>query len=215
MHAWIASPWEAAAVPSSSDNCASSLHLRGMRMMMDSDAEDKSDSSQSTLQSCLDRVMRAEEQAMALCRSLLLRTTAAAMSAHNHVSLASCRWHNYTSTRNSIGMSFIQQQQIAGNSKTKVLESFPSWFRACANDIYSKRYHQQHDGSGSSSMLSFEAAFNRTANTTMPALHYIQLPHILANRREECKLVHVSRAEICMCSLSMMRVRFEVGCSRA
>jgi hypothetical protein len=85
-------------------------------------------------------------------------------------------------------------------SKEDVLEALPPWFRACADDIYTKRHS-----------LSFEAAFSRSANTTMPALRNIQLPHMLAFKRSECKLVHVSRAEICMCSLKMLRIRFEVS----
>lgn len=86
-------------------------------------------------------------------------------------------------------------------SKTAVFEALPQWFRACADEMYKKR----HGGA------SFEAVFSRSANTTMPVLQKIPLPHILGPRRAECKLVHVSRTDICMCSLSMLRIRFEVS----
>ena len=95
----------------------------------------------------------------------------------------------------------------ANMSKARAFEAFPKWFRACADDIYKRR--SIHGSRGAS----FEAEFNRAANTTMPALQHISLPQIVSTRRAECTLVHVSRAEICMCSLSMMRIRFEVGLS--
>lgn len=96
--------------------------------------------------------------------------------------------------------SSLQIPHPTSSNKNAVFEALPAWFRVCVDDIYKKRH-------GSS----FQAAFDRTANTTMPALQHIHLPHILATKRAECKLVHVSRAEICMCSLSMLRIRFEVG----
>ena len=76
----------------------------------------------------------------------------------------------------------------------------PEWFRTCADNMYKKKH-------GSS----FEYAFKSKANTTMLALQRIKLPHIFTTRRSECKLVHVSNSEMCMCTLSMMRVRFEVS----
>ena len=89
------------------------------------------------------------------------------------------------------------------NTKEDVFRAMPEWFRTCADNLYKKKH-------GSS----FEHAFRSKANTTMLALQRIKLPHIFTigkNRRSECKLVHMSCSEMCMCTLSMMRVRFEVS----
>ena len=89
------------------------------------------------------------------------------------------------------------------NTKEDVFRAIPEWFRTCADNMYKKKH-------GSS----FEYAFKSKANTTMLALQRIKLPHIFTigtNRRSECKLAHVSSSDLCMCTLSMMRVRFEVS----
>ncbi len=204
MHTWNPFPWEDDISPQSSarDETAlaspslssSSSHLRGSKMLAGTAGVDES------VQACLSRMMCAEEQAVALCRGLLrgtitATTTTKTTSRQQHPFYFRGHHHN-SGTSTSF---FVQVKQ---NKKTDVLEALPKWFRACADDIYSRR----HGGS-----MSFATAFDRAANTTMPALQYINLPHVLANKRDECKLFHVSRAEICMCSASMLRVRFEVS----
>ena len=58
-----------------------------------------------------------------------------------------------------------------------------------------------------------KAAFH-TVNTSMPMLGSMSLSHTIGNgnfigKRSLCRLVHVSKSEICMCTHSMMDVPFK------
>lgn len=90
------------------------------------------------------------------------------------------------------------------HSKAQVMGAMPAWFRECVNNLYQKMHGVGH-----------EAAFH-TANTSMPVLGSISLPHIISNgRRALCSTVHVSKSEICMCTQKMMEVPFKVRYSTA
>ena len=109
----------------------------------------------------------------------------------------------YTHRTNDVAVPSSSWISSSQNTKDEVFRAMPEWFRTCADSMYKKKH-------GSS----FEHAFRSKANTTMLALQRIKLPHIFTigkNRQSECKLVHMSCSEMCMCTLSMMRVRFEVS----
>jgi hypothetical protein len=53
----------------------------------------------------------------------------------------------------------------------------------------------------------YERAF-RTANTN---IQYISRPSIVGAKDADCRLVHLSRTEICMCTLSLVQIPFKVG----
>lgn len=91
-----------------------------------------------------------------------------------------------------------KQPLLTSASREDIMQALPMWFRECVDDIYKKKH-----GTNCGAALS-------TGNTTMAALGCISLPHILAGKRSSCKLVHLSKTEICMCTKSMLEVPFQV-----
>jgi hypothetical protein len=73
------------------------------------------------------------------------------------------------------------------------MDSVPRWFRACVGAMYEGE--------------NYEMAF-RTGNLN---IQHISKPCIIPKQHEHgCRTIHVSRTEICMCTLSMLEVPFKV-----
>lgn len=83
-----------------------------------------------------------------------------------------------------------------------VIAAVPGWFRACVSVIYNV------DRNNSSPEMN-EAAIRRAFRTASTNINYISRPCITSGKA--CQVVHLSRTEICMCTLSLMEIPFKVG----
>jgi hypothetical protein len=82
---------------------------------------------------------------------------------------------------------------VPSGSMKDAMDSVPRWFRACVGAMYEGE--------------NYEMAF-RTGNLN---IQHISKPCIIPKQHEHgCRTIHVSRTEICMCTLSMLEVPFKV-----